>query len=160
MSLTGEQFSNLIQQSERWLKSLTVENTDFDLGEVPFTARVLFPALKSHVSTMLKPELYVRGDGGSEVPVVLFEGISLYPDLAIVSLMEKYIAFEVKVLRDQDPGGALTKAVGQTLIYGTNGYQHSFGLIFDARGKKLGSEICSWNHQPIRTENSSVHYFK
>ena len=102
-------------------------------NETSYTGRVLFPWLKNLVGELNEPDLYVRGDGGPEVIPVFWQGISFYPDLTIVSSNLKYLAFEVKFLREGDPGGALTKAIGQTFIYSHFGYSRSIGLIFDFR---------------------------
>ena len=72
---------------------------------------------------------------------------------------EKYISYEVKILRDGDPGGALTKAIGQTALYARLGYRASFGLIFDQRTSVSRNSIVSWRSEILEQDSSHVHYF-
>ena len=102
--LNQKQLDNLIRLSESWIKEIEVEASSLTLGETAFTGEVLLPWLQGKVSTLLKPELYVRGDGGPPVQPLIWEGITVFPDLTVVSAYEKYLAFEVKILRDGDPG--------------------------------------------------------
>ena len=45
----------------------------------------------------------------------------------------------MKILRDHDASGSLTKAVGQTFMYKALGFEKVIGLIFDVRkNTKLG----------------------
>lgn len=102
--------------------------------EPVFTGRVLLPWLTFWVKGLNHPGLYVRGDGGPSVPPITWEGITIFPDLVIVDGPSKYVAIEVKVISDVDPGGSLTKAVGQSVLYARLGYENSVGMIFDIRG--------------------------
>ena len=157
--LNDRQLRNLIRIAEGWVKEIEVEAKSLSGGETAFTGEVLLPWLQKKVSTLLKPELYVRGDGGPPVQPLVWEGITFYPDLAVVSVHERYLAFEVKILRDGDPGGALTKAIGQTSIYARLGYSATFGLIFDQRSSVARNEIVSWKSEILEQDSSHVHYF-
>ena len=62
--LNDRQLRNLIRIAEGWVKEIEVEAISLSGGETAFTGDVLLPWLQKKVSTLLKPELYVRGDGG------------------------------------------------------------------------------------------------
>ena len=157
--LNDGQLGKLIQFSESWIKELEVESSSLNLGETAFTGQILLPWLQHRVSSLLKPDLYVRGDGGPPVLPLIWEGITFFPDLTVVSAHEKYISYEVKILRDGDPGGALTKAIGQTALYARLGYRASFGLIFDQRTSVSRNSIVSWRSEILEQDSSHVHYF-
>ena len=157
--LNDRQLRNLIRIAEGWVKEIEVEAISLSGGETAFTGDVLLPWLQKKVSTLLKPELYVRGDGGPPVQPLIWEGMTFYPDLVVVSAHEKYLAFEVKILRDGDPGGALTKAIGQTSLYARLGYNATFGLIFDQRRSVARNEIVSWKSEILQQDSSHVHYY-
>jgi len=157
--LNESQLRNLIHIAESWVKEIEVEASALQDGEIVFTGKVLLPWLQKKVSTLLKPELYVRGDGGPPVQPLIWEGITFYPDLAVVTAYEKYLAFEVKILRDGDPGGALTRAIGQTSLYERLGYMATFGLIFDQRNSVAKNELVTWKSEILQQESSQVHYF-
>jgi hypothetical protein len=117
---------------------LEIPNLEFEAPlssetEEAFTARVVSPWLKGWVAALREPELYVRADGGPDTKPIYWSNISLYPDLTITSGLEKYIAFEVKFLRNEDPGGSMTKCIGQTYFYHFLDFDSSFGLVFDLR---------------------------
>jgi hypothetical protein len=93
------------------------------------------------------------------VQPLIWEGITFYPDLAVVSVYEKYLAFEVKILRDGDPGGALTRAIGQTSLYERLGFNATFGMVFDQRSSVARNSIVSWKSEILKQESSHVHYY-
>lgn len=157
--LNDRQLQNLVRIAEGWVKEIEVEASSLNDGETVFTGSVLLPWLQKKVSTLLKPELYVRGDGGPPVQPLIWEGMTFYPDLAVVSAYEKYLAFEVKILRDGDPGGALTKAIGQTSLYERLGYSATFGLIFDQRSSVGRNDIVGWKSEILEQDSSHVHYY-
>ncbi len=115
-----------------------IEVTDFpspNLGELEeaYTARVVLPWLQNWVNGLRVSSLHVRGDGGSNPEPLFWKSISLYPDLTVRSFEHKYLALEIKFIRNEDPGGSLTKAVGQSFMYHYAGFRHSVGLVFDIR---------------------------
>ena len=157
--LNPRQLQNLVRLAESWITEIEVEASALTLGETAFTGEILLPWLQKKVATLLKPELYVRGDGGPPVQPLIWEGITFYPDLTVVSAHEKYLAYEVKILRDGDPGGALTKAIGQTALYARLGFSASFGLIFDQRTSVSRNSIVSWKSEILEQDSSHVHYY-
>ena len=119
---------------------LEIPNLEFQApyiaeSEESFTARVVSPWLKNWVADLKEPELYVRADGGPDTKPIYWSNISLYPDLTVTSGLEKYVAFEVKFLRNEDPGGSMTKCIGQTYFYHFLDFDSSFGLVFDLRSR-------------------------
>jgi len=157
--LNPRQIQNLVKMADSWIREIEVEASSLALGETVFTGEVLLPWLQNRVSGLLKPQLYVRGDGGPPVQHLIWEGMIFYPDLTVVSTHDKYLAFEVKILRDGDPGGALTKAIGQTSIYARLGFSASFGLVFDQRASVARNPIVSWRSEILDYGESQVHYF-
>lgn len=133
LSLSDSQIERLASLVDGWLEELHPLLVSATETEPKFTANVLLPWLRLKVESVNKAGLYVRGDGGPVIKPVVWEGVPFLPDLSIVMGDDKYVAFEVKLLRDQDPGGSLSKAVGQTLLYSKLGYSYSFGLVFDCR---------------------------
>jgi hypothetical protein len=157
--LNDRQLQNLIRIAESWVKEIEVDAAALRAGETAFTGDVLLPWLQKKVSSLMKPELYVRGDGGPPVQPLIWEGVTFYPDLAVVSAYEKYLAIEVKILRDGDPGGALTKAIGQTSLYARLGYSATFGLIFDQRSSVARNDVLTWQSEILEQDSSHVHYY-
>ena len=165
MAINEQQLNNLIHLAGVWVRELEVEATCKQLSEEAFTRTVLLPWLQSQVEGLNKRDLYVRGDGGPSVHPLPWDGLLFYPDLTVVSMDEKYIAFEVKFLRGKgdkvsDPSGALTKAIGQVAIYSSLGYEHSFGLIFDLRNASNATDKLRWNQEMLRLSNSEVHVYR
>lgn len=157
--LNARQIQNLVRLADSWIREIEVEASSLALGETVFTGKVLLPWLQNRVSELLKPELYVRGDGGPQVQPLNWEGITFYPDLTVVSTHDKYLAFEVKILRDGDPGGALTKAIGQTSLYARLGFSASFGLVFDQRASVARNALVSWKSEVLEHGTSHIHYY-
>jgi hypothetical protein len=157
--LNDRQLQNLIRFAESWVKEIEVDALALRAGETAFTGDVLLPWLQRKVSSLIKPELYVRGDGGPQVQPLIWEGVTFYPDLAVDSAFEKYLAIEVMILRDGDPGGALTKAIGQTSLYARLGYSATFGLIFDQRSSVARNDILTWKSEILEQDSSHVHYY-
>jgi len=146
-----------------WAKSLRFNREDFDRSEEKFTAKHILPLLELEIARLLKPSLLVRGDGGSSMMPVVWSGLAFFPDLAVCEFETRHIAVEVKILRDKrfggiDAGGALAKAIGQTVVYSQLGYKHSLGLVFDLRSGNSKTEI-QWREALLVEERSQVHIF-
>ena len=129
--LSEQQISSLYEMLLEEVTSMQIESPHVNEQETSFTSRVLYPWLRDWVAALRKPGLYVRGDGGPSISPVVWHGITFRPDLGIYSGQNKYVAVEIKLLTNADPGGSLTKAVGQTLMYEELGFAKSLGLIFD-----------------------------
>jgi hypothetical protein len=131
-----------------------------DESEESFTARVINPWLKAWVSNLAEPELYVRADGGPETEPVYWSNISLYPDLTITAGQKKHVAFEVKFLRIDDPGGSMTKCIGQTYFYHFLDFDSSFGLVFDLRSRIVVGESFKFSEMIQITERTQILIFQ
>ena len=101
--------------------------------ETAFTQRVILPFVTEWVKTLNVGGLHVRGDGGLNPLKVVWDGISLYPDVTVMQFHDRLVSYEVKFLKPEDPGGSLTKAIGQTLMYEKAGFASSIGVIVDCR---------------------------
>jgi len=85
------------------------------------------------------PALFLRGDGGvSPRPVPGF-GTFFYPDLEISEFHSRYLAVEVKFIRDSDPSGSISKALGQALIYRAAGIPLVYVILIDCRSRDRSS---------------------
>ena len=94
------------------------------------------PALQTFVDSLIMPQLIVRYDGHKSVRPLLRHGMTFLPDAQVTLGNQKIVAVEVKILRDGDPSGSLSKAIGQTYLYRALGFEMSIGLIIDARKRK------------------------
>lgn len=103
--------------------------------ERSLTNNQIGPALKHFVSTLLIPQMLVKHDGDVSVRPMLRHGMTFLPDAQVSIGTQKILSIEVKILRDSDPSGSLSKAVGQTYLYRALGFEMSLGLIFDGRTK-------------------------
>jgi hypothetical protein len=128
-------------------------------SEESFTARVVSPWLKKWVTGLKEPELYVRADGGPDTKPVYWSNISLFPDLTITSGLDKYIAFEIKFLRNEDPGGSMTKCIGQTYFYHFLDFDSSFGLVFDLRSRIDPDAVFKFSELIQITEKTQILIF-
>lgn len=103
--------------------------------EEEFTKRVFLPHLQSSVEAIGAKFLFLRSDGGVSPLATYWQGMAFYPDATITAFSDKLIAFEIKFLRAGDPGGSLSKAIGQSILYKMGGFERSYSLIFDLRGR-------------------------
>jgi hypothetical protein len=135
MPLSHEKREKLFSKLFAELPTVSFQPPQPEENEEKFTSRVVAPWLKNWVFSLNEPELYVRADGGPETLPIYWSNISLFPDLTITSSQDKYAAFEVKFLRNEDPGGSMTKCIGQTYFYHALDFDSSFGLVFDLRSR-------------------------
>jgi hypothetical protein len=114
----------------------------FELGEKGQQERALTtgqvgPSLNAFANSLMIKQLIVRYDGHLPARPLIRFGMTFLPDAQITFNAQKILAVEVKILREQDASGSLSKAIGQTLMYRRLGFECSIGLIFDLRkGKK------------------------
>lgn len=159
MRLSSEQLSKLLEYVDAWVKELNFPVVGLAWEEKKFTADYLLPWLRGKVAELAKPGLYVRGDGGPTVHPVVWSNIAFYPDLAIVSDEEKLVAFEVKLIREVDPGSSLSKAIGQSILYSSFGYKVSRAIVVDCRDSQKGNSLMEWRGKIINTNSSETHVF-
>ena len=94
------------------------------------------PALQKFIDSLAMPQLIVRYDGHKSVRPLLRHGMTFLPDAQVTLGNQKIVAIEVKILRDGDPSGSLSKAIGQTYLYRALGFEMALGLVIDARSRK------------------------
>ena len=157
--LDSKQIAKLNEYCQKWIAELVVTNSDLQSGETNFTSNVLMPWLGEKVLSLQHPGLYVRGDGGPSVRPLLWSGISFFPDMAIVEGETTHIAFEIKILGNNDPSGSLTKAIGQTALYSNLGYANSYGLIFEQRFVFKDDHQLLKTNEVISGENFHISYY-
>ena len=93
------------------------------------------PALRAFTDGIGIPQIVVRFDGDVAVRPLQRHGMTFLPDAQASLGNQKILAIEVKILRDSDPSGSLSKAIGQTFMYRALGFEMALGLIFDNRSK-------------------------
>ena len=131
--LPEQQLEKLIQKTSTFLNETSLLPPLQTEKEPAYTKRVVLPAVSHWVTSLNAGALHVRGDGGANPLRVVWDDIVLYPDVTIMNFHERLISFEVKFIRNDDPGGSLTKALGQTLMYEKAGFAASYGIIIDCR---------------------------
>ena len=112
-----------------------VENPKITWGQQERTLTKVWvgPKLREFVDALLIPQMVLRYDGATPVRPLFKYGMTFLPDAHLNLGHQKICAVEVKFLRDSDPSGSLNKAIGQTFMYRTLGYEISIGLIYDLR---------------------------
>jgi hypothetical protein len=126
------------------LSAITVEylkNVDWVLPVVGQQERTVTnhsvgPAIENLIEGLREPHLVLRYDGKLNPRSILRHGMNFLPDVEVYMFTQKCLAIEVKILRDTDASGSLTKAVGQTFLYKALGFEIAIGLIFDIRKNK------------------------
>ena len=159
MPLSYEKRERLFGRLFIELHSISFDPPNSEENEEGFTSRVVSPWLKNWVSDLGEPELYVRADGGPETLPLYWSNISLHPDLTITSNQDKYVAFEVKFLRNADPGGSMTKCIGQTYFYHFLDFDSSFGLVFDLRSRSKSIDALKFRELIQITDKTQVLIF-
>jgi hypothetical protein len=159
MPLSEEKRERLFSRLFSELHSVSFTSPGPTENEEGFTSRVVSPWLKNWVRDLEEPELYVRADGGPETLPLFWSNISLHPDLTITSNQDRYVAFEVKFLRNADPGGSMTKCIGQTFFYHFLDFDSSFGLVFDLRSRANSLETLKFREIIQITDKTQVLIF-
>lgn len=138
--LNGTQIANLISYVNIGLSESVFEIPDQGTREIPFSTRVVVPAIQEIVKSVRKTGLYVRGEGAHPVKSIYEAEMEFKPDITIGFHNDLHIAFEVKIIRTGDPSGSFSKAIGQALAYRSLGsFDAAFALLFDVR-----------DHAPLR----------
>lgn len=107
--------------------------------EREFTKEQVGPALQKFLNDTLRSQITLRFDGElSALPLIRY-GMKFYPDAQLSFRTQRILSVEVKIIRDSDASGSLSKAIGQTLMYRALGYECSIGLILDARSNSADS---------------------
>jgi len=159
MNLTEDQLSTLSNFLSEILESLFLDNVELTVSENEFTASHLFPWVKEKINTLKKQGLYVRGEGGPAVQPLIWQGVSFLPDISVDFFSTKAIAFEIKIIRNSDPTGSFSKAIGQTLIYSIAGYYQSFALVFDFRNPAKSKSTVKFSNSLELTDRCKLFYY-
>ena len=114
-----------------------------ELAEPRFTGEELYQRAKSFVEALNRKSLLIRADGHVAPRQLRFSGMSFVPDLEIVEFETRHLAVEVKFIREVDPSGSITKAMGQVLLYKSLGFKQAHALIVDTR---LSSDALELQH--------------
>jgi hypothetical protein len=104
--------------------------------EEQFTARVVRPYVDRFVKGTRSPGLAVRSDGQQQPLRVQVNGITAIPDVEIGEGRDVLLAVEVKFIRDQDPSGSLTKALGQAVLYRNLRAHQAAVMLIDLRSSR------------------------
>lgn len=161
MKLEPEEEERLDALFVNWWLSQALPSPEPGQTEPSYTAAHLLPGVVEFVRTLERPFLMVRGDGGPPSLPLIIDGLSYFPDLEIVAPRSRYVAVEVKFLRDLDPTGALAKAIGQGVLYRSLGVRRSHIVLIDLRqGRdstidKSGLELMD----SVRGLGIAVHWF-
>ena len=139
LQLSASRLNKLQQLVQAGLESAAWPEIREGQQERSITHHYVGPVVKSVLETVGERQLILRHDGAIAPRSILRYGMSFSPDLEISLYSQKCLAVEVKILRDHDASGSLTKAVGQTFMYKALGFDKVIGLIFDVRkNTKLG----------------------
>jgi hypothetical protein len=136
MQLSEARLEKFFQKLVEQFQSIEIEYEAQGQIERALTKSQFGPALQKFIDSLIMPQLIVRYDGHKSVRPLLRHGMTFLPDAQVTLGNQKIVAIEVKILRDGDPSGSLSKAIGQTYLYRSLGFEMSLGLIIDARTRK------------------------
>jgi hypothetical protein len=159
-SLSEQQIEKLILKTNSFLSETPLLPPQQLEKEPAYTKRVVLPAVSHWVQSLNTAALHVRGDGGPNPLRIVWDDIALYPDVTIMYFHDRLISFEVKFLRSEDPGGSLTKALGQTLMYEKAGFSASFGIIIDCRKLTSDHSTVSIRDNIYVSKNATAYIYK
>lgn len=100
---------------------------------------MILPSVSTWLAGLRKPSLFLRGDGGVPPRPVPGYGSFFYPDIEIGAFAHRYLAAEVKFIRDSDASGSISKALGQALVYRAAGISVVFVILVDCRSRGRSS---------------------
>jgi len=123
----------LITELRNYATQTPIGSPGFSETEEQYTARVVRPYIDKFVKDTRSPGLVVRSDGQQQPLRVQVNGITAIPDIEIGEGREVLLAVEVKFLRDQDPSGSLTKAIGQAVLYRSLRAHQAAVMLIDMR---------------------------
>lgn len=136
MQLSEARLEKFFQKLVEQFQSIEIEYEAQGQIERALTKSQFGPALQKFIDSLIMPQLIARYDGHKSVRPLLRHGMTFLPDAQVTLGNQKIVAIEVKILRDGDPSGSLSKAIGQTYLYRSLGFEMSLGLIIDARTRK------------------------
>ena len=151
--LESKEIDNFFQKLVNFL-----ESSSFYLGkdvshEREITRTLVGPTLVRFTHSLVIPQLVVRYDGHKSTRPLVRGDLKFLPDAQIALNHQKLVALEVKLIKEIDPTGAITKAVGQTFMYRSLGFESAIAIIFDLRksdGKDLKISLDFFHNLPLR----------
>lgn len=159
--LDDDQIEKLELLFASWVQDQELPQPRVDQPETNYTGEVILPRVEDFTRNLGKDFLVVRGDGGVPPLPLTIDGLQFFPDVEIVSFTDRYISLEVKILRGGDFTGALTKALGQALIYRTLGVRESHVLLVDSRStsQKIHDPLLEKWLESVKGLGIHVHWF-
>lgn len=133
--LTFSRLENLNRITLEYLRNFEWEFPRPNQQERSLTNHTVGPSMENLLLKLGERQLVIRYDGKLNPRSMMRHGMNFLPDLEVYLYSQKCIALEVKILRDNDASGSLSKAIGQTFMYKALGFEIAIGLIFDARTK-------------------------
>jgi len=131
-STVGKIFNRVLAD----LDSISWPKIDQNRQERWVTKHLVRPIVSKTLLEIGEKRLILSSDGENAPRQIIKYGMSFSPDLDITYLEQRCIAFEIKLLRDADASGSISKAIGQAIMYKELGYQNSLCLIIDCRSRK------------------------
>lgn len=123
----------LVKEMPTWL----LPRAETQLSELEVTGKVLVPIFEKFVRGLRHRSLIVNGDGHTVPSALVQARMSFVPDIEIIEFGQRLLAVEVKIIRDLDPSGAVTKALGQSLMYKSMGFRHAHAILIDCRDEAV-----------------------
>jgi hypothetical protein len=153
-------------QSARLARRFTKDFADCEFAqpatdqlELGYTSEQIRPWVENWTASLKQPQLLVRGDGGAPATALMLGDMQFYPDVEILEFDKKHVAVEVKLLRSNDGTGSLTKALGQSVIYRTLGFDTVHVALIDVRGTHIQErELPDWSL--MNASGIFIHWFR
>jgi hypothetical protein len=158
--LSTGQLAKLIELSDLWFGSLEFPSVPDDISERVFTAKYLYPRVDEWVRSLATPSLVVRSDGSTPPRRLSLEETTFVPDLEIGEHNATYVAVEVKLLKTTNSSAAITKAIGQAVVYRSLGFESSHVVIVDLRPKVGPSRISVAAWEVLAGSGLTVHWYR
>ncbi|NBR65436.1 MAG: hypothetical protein EBS85_07010 [Micrococcales bacterium] len=108
-----------------------------DEKEPAYTKRVLVPQFSAFAESLNEKQLNINSDGMTDRPrpVTLNGAQDFYPDMSLDLYGDRGIAVEVKYLSKKSYSDALSKALGQAILYSAFGYVGAVVLLISKSGE-------------------------
>jgi hypothetical protein len=111
---------SLFRVLTQMLRSAPLEAPVVSESEEVYTDRVLVPAFQALALRVGDRHLLVGGHHTGINRPIVWAGSQFHPDISLIYRGHRLVAVEVKILRGGDRSGAISKAVGQAVIYATS----------------------------------------
>lgn len=141
MFINENQISKVFNKIVADLDSNNWEKIEPGRQERWVTKHLVRPVVENSLNNIGESRLILSSDGEVQPKQINRFGMTFSPDLDVTFLNQRCISFEVKLLRDNDASGSITKAIGQSIMYHELGYSYSLCLLFDCRRKRNASLV-------------------